>query len=106
MRALCAATSTRSSSDGSAAKLHVLVGVAPLASAKSARWIVSRLKGSIIPDWIVERLERASDPKAEGEAICIDLIGEMREMDGVAGVHVMAPLNDAAIARVLEKVRR
>jgi methylenetetrahydrofolate reductase (NADPH) len=87
-------------------KLHVLVGVAPLASAKSARWIVSHLKGSLIPEWIVERLERASDPKAEGEAICIDLVSEMREIPGVAGAHVMAPLNDAAIPRVLARLRK
>jgi len=94
------------SREGLLSKLHVLVGVAPLASAKSARWIVSHLKGSLIPDWIVERLERAADPKAEGEAICVDLVGEMREIPGVAGAHVMAPLNDAAIARVLERLRR
>lgn len=94
------------SREGLLSKLHVLVGVAPLASAKSARWIVSHLKGSLIPHWIVERLERASDPKAEGEAICIDLVDEMREIPGVAGAHVMAPLNDAAIPRVLARLRR
>jgi len=94
------------SREGLLSKLHVLVGVAPLASAKSARWIVSHLKGSLIPDWIVERLERAADPKAEGEAICIDFVDEMREIQGVAGAHVMAPLNDAAIPRVLARLRR
>ena len=83
----------------------VLVGVAPLASARSARWIVGSLKGSIIPSWIAERLERASDPKAEGEAICVDLLKEMREIDGVSGAHIMAPMNDAAIPRVIERVR-
>ncbi|HWA90110.1 MAG TPA: methylenetetrahydrofolate reductase [Rhizomicrobium sp.] len=86
-------------------KLKLIVGVAPLASAKSARWIVSNLKGSIIPDWIVERLDKASDPKAEGEAICADLIAELRTIEGVAGAHVMAPLNDAGIARVMLKAR-
>jgi methylenetetrahydrofolate reductase (NADPH) len=94
------------SREGLLSELHVLVGVAPLTSAKSARWIVSHLKGSLIPDWIIERLERASDPKAEGEAICIDLVGEMREIQGVAGAHVMAPLNDAATPRVLARLRR
>jgi methylenetetrahydrofolate reductase (NADPH) len=86
-------------------KLHLLVGVAPLASAKSARWIVSNLKGSIIPDWIVERMDKASDPKAEGEAICVDLLSELREIEGVAGAHIMAPLNDAAIPRTIARFR-
>jgi len=85
--------------------LHVIVGVAPLGSAKSARWIVSNLKGSIIPDWIVERLDKASDPRIEGEAICLDLLAEMRGIAGVAGAHIMAPLNDDAIARVISRYR-
>lgn len=83
----------------------VLVGVAPLASARSARWIVDNLKGSIVPSWIADRLERASDPKAEGEAICVDILQEIREIAGVSGAHVMAPMNDAAIPRVIERAR-
>lgn len=91
---------------GLLAAFSVIVGVAPLASAKSARWIVDNLKGSIIPDWIVVRLDAAADPKAEGEAICTDLLAEMREIPGVSGAHIMAPLNDAAIPRVIERFRR
>lgn len=86
-------------------KVHMIVGVAPLASVKSARWITSNLKGSIIPDWIVERMDKASDPKAEGEAICLDLLKELRGIPGVSGAHIMAPLNDAAIARTIARFR-
>jgi len=86
-------------------RVYILVGVAPLASARSARWIRSKLQGSIIPDWIVERLENASDPRAEGEAICVDLLKEMREIEGVAGAHIMAPLNEAAVPRVIARAR-
>jgi len=84
---------------------YILVGVAPLASARSARWIRDSLKGSIIPDWIVERMDKASDARAEGESICVELLKEMQEIDGVAGAHIMAPLNDAAIPRVIQRVR-
>ena len=86
-------------------RFYILVGVAPLASARSARWIRDSLKGSIIPDWIVERMDKASDARAEGESICVELLKEMREIDGVAGAHIMAPLNDAAIPRVIQRVR-
>ena len=84
---------------------HLLVGVVPLASARSARWIRDQLKGSIIPEWIVERMDQASDPRAEGEAICRDVLLEMREIQGLSGAHVMAPLNEAAIPRVLASGR-
>jgi methylenetetrahydrofolate reductase (NADPH) len=83
----------------------ILVGVAPLASARSARWIVENLKGSLIPDWIMARLDAASDPRAEGEAICVALLDEMRDIEGVNGAHIMAPLNDAAIPRVIARIR-
>ncbi len=90
---------------GLGGRLHLLVGVAPLASAKSARWIKSHLPGSIIPDWIIERLENARDPLAEGRAICIDLLREYAEIPGIGGAHIMAPLNETAIVRVLEILR-
>jgi methylenetetrahydrofolate reductase (NADPH) len=86
-------------------KLHYLVGVAPLASAKSARWMKEKLFGVVIPDWIVERMDKASDPKAEGQAIAVDILKELREIPGVSGAHLMAPLNEAAIPGVIERVR-
>lgn len=82
-----------------------LIGVAPLASAKSGRWMRENLFGTIIPDWIIERMERANDPKAEGRAICVEVIAQLREIEGVAGVHIMAPLNEASIPAVIEAVR-
>jgi methylenetetrahydrofolate reductase (NADPH) len=90
---------------GVTARLHLLVGVAPLASAKSARWIKSNLFGSIIPDWIIERLDKAADPLAEGCAICVELLKEYAEIPGVSGAHIMAPLNEKAISTVIETFR-
>jgi methylenetetrahydrofolate reductase (NADPH) len=96
----------RLAESGISERLHMLVGVAPLASAKSARWIKSKLVGSIIPDWIIERLERANDPAAEGRAICIDLLKEYAEISGISGAHIMAPLNEQAISAVIETLRK
>jgi len=87
-------------------RLHLIVGVAPLVSAKSARWIKEQLFGSIIPEWMIERLEKAADPQAEGRAICVDLIREYAEIPGVSGAHIMAPLNDHALPPVIEQLRR
>ncbi|MGO9426379.1 MAG: methylenetetrahydrofolate reductase [Steroidobacteraceae bacterium] len=96
---------TRLAEYGLGTRLHLLVGVAPLSSVKSARWIKSHLIGSIIPDWIVDRLDNARDPAAEGRAICIDLLKEYAEMPGVSGGHIMAPMNETAIVEVLETLR-
>src|SRR5882672_10703218 len=76
-------------------KISLLIGVVPLRSGKSARWIKEQLFGAIIPDAIVERLEYSGDASAEGKQICIDFIAQLSEIPGVAGAHVMAPNNEA-----------
>jgi methylenetetrahydrofolate reductase (NADPH) len=86
--------------------LFLLIGIAPLRSAKSARWMQKHLYGTIIPQALIERLERAGDPAAEGERICVELIEAFAQIPGVAGVHVMAPANQAALPRVIAEARR
>ena len=82
---------------GLAQRLPVLIGVAPIPSARSARWMREKLFGTLIPDAVVERLDRASDPKAEGRKICVEFLQELAEIPGIAGAHIMAPGNFAEI---------
>jgi methylenetetrahydrofolate reductase (NADPH) len=86
-------------------QLSILIGVNPLRSAKSAQWMKSHLFGTIIPDSYIARLEKAVDPAREGIAICVELIEELATIPGIAGVHIMAPGNDAAIPHVIAEVR-
>jgi methylenetetrahydrofolate reductase (NADPH) len=83
----------------------MLIGIAPLASAKSARWISENLFGSIIPPAYVERLDAAEDQRAEGRKIALELIREYAQIEGVAGVHIMAPLNEKAVPGLIEEAR-
>ncbi len=83
-------------------KVPFLIGVSPIRSAKSARWMREKLFGTIIPDSTVARLEAAADPIAEGRKLCIDLMKDLATISGVAGVHIMAPGNEAAIADVIK----
>lgn len=87
-------------------RFHLLIGLVPLRSARSARWIRDKLPGSIIPDAVVERLERASDPVREGRKICNEVVEELSDMPGVAGVHIMAPGNDAGLAEAVSGAAR
>jgi methylenetetrahydrofolate reductase (NADPH) len=81
--------------------IPLLIGVAPIPSARSARWMKEKLFGTIVPDAFIERLERAAEPKAEGRRICIEVLRELAEIPGVAGAHVMAPMNFAEIPAVI-----
>ena len=84
-------------------RIPILIGVAPIPSAKSARWMREKLFGTLIPDAIVERLEKASDPKREGRRICIEVLRELAATPGIAGAHVMAPMNFTEIPVVIEE---
>jgi methylenetetrahydrofolate reductase (NADPH) len=86
-------------------QLSLLIGVNPLRSAKSAQWMKKHLYGTIIPDAFIARLEKSADPAREGLAICVELIEELSTIPGIAGVHIMAPGNDAAIPDVIKLAR-
>jgi len=86
---------------GIAQRLPILIGVAPIPSARSARWMREKLRGSLIPDEIVGRLERAANPKREGKKICVEILQQLVGIPGIAGAHVMAPQHHAALAEVI-----
>lgn len=90
---------------GVAQRIHILIGVCPIPSARSARWMKEKLFGTIIADDIIERLDKAADAKAEGIAICAELIAELATIPGIAGAHVMAPQAPSAIPEVIARSR-
>ncbi|UCH38880.1 MAG: methylenetetrahydrofolate reductase [Gammaproteobacteria bacterium] len=80
---------------------HFLIGIGPLASAKSARWMNDNLFGVHVPEHIIERLEGADDQRAEGRSICAELLQGFSEIEGCAGAHLMAPHGEASCAQVI-----
>jgi 5,10-methylenetetrahydrofolate reductase len=81
----------------------ILVGTGPLASAKAARWIRSNVPGVHIPDSVIARLEGAEDQKREGKQLCIDIIREVQDIEGVAGIHVMAYRQEELVAEIVHE---
>ncbi len=84
---------------------RMLIGVVPLRSARSARWIRENLFGSIIPDAIIDRMERAADPAAEGRHICVEVLEELAGIPGVGGAHIMAPNHDEMVPAMIAEAR-
>jgi len=81
----------------------ILVGVGPLASARGAKWMRSNVPGVHIPDAIIQRLESAEKQKAEGRRICIEMIQQIREIKGVAGIHVMAYRQEELVSEIIQE---
>jgi methylenetetrahydrofolate reductase (NADPH) len=83
-------------------RVFILVGVGPLASARAASWIRANVPGVHIPDAVIERLQGAKHQKQEGKRICIELIQQIRELEGVSGVHLMAYRQEEAVAEIID----
>jgi methylenetetrahydrofolate reductase (NADPH) len=84
-------------------RVFILAGVGPLASARAARWMRSNVPGIHVPDAVIERIERAANPAEEGKRLCIELIQQIREIRGVAGVHVMAYRREHLVSEIIAK---
>jgi methylenetetrahydrofolate reductase (NADPH) len=104
-------------------KTFILAGVGPLKSPGMARYMKNNVPGILVPDELIDRMTKAGEPwsgkpkeemtsedkaarsnawKEEGIRICIDLIKELREIQGVAGVHIMAIEWEEAIKPIVE----
>jgi 5-methyltetrahydrofolate--homocysteine methyltransferase len=66
-----------------------LAGITPIRSARAAR-MMTTVPGITIPERLISRLERSSDPQEEGFQISLEIIERIRKMQGVRGVHIMA----------------
>ncbi len=84
-------------------KVFILVGVGPLASARAAEWIRTNVPGVHIPDAIIRRLRKSENQSKEGKRICIELVQQVREIEGVSGIHIMAYRQEEAIAEIVQQ---
>jgi methylenetetrahydrofolate reductase (NADPH) len=91
--------------EGLTEKVHILAGITPLKSAGMARYMASRVAGMDVPEAVIKRM--AGVPKenavAEGTRICMETIAELREMNGVHGVHIMAIEWEEKVAEIVER---
>jgi len=73
-------------------KCRILAGVTPLKSAGMAPYMSENVSGVVIPETIVKRMNDAPRGKGAetGLAICAEIIEQLRGIEGVAGIHIMA----------------
>jgi methylenetetrahydrofolate reductase (NADPH) len=73
-------------------KTHILAGVTPMKSAGMARYMAKRVAGMDVPEELIKRMDGVPKDKApeEGVKICLETIAELKEIEGVHGIHLMA----------------
>lgn len=70
-------------------RLNFIMALSPLPSADVAHWMRDNVKGALIPNSIIERMEQASAPEREGIEICAELLQELATIPGVAGANLL-----------------
>ncbi len=85
-------------------KVWILGGVFVPRSARAARYLRDEVPGIDVPDGVIERLEAlpAERQGDEGIRMAIEMVHQLREIPGVAGVHVMSISWEEAILAVVE----
>jgi len=83
-------------------RASVIASTFILTSADDARWLLEHRPNIEIPDSIVQRLEKASDPREEGLAICSEHLSKLARTPGVSGANIIASTNLILVPEVIK----
>jgi methylenetetrahydrofolate reductase (NADPH) len=86
-------------------KVYILAGLTPMKSVGMARYMKNRVPGMDVPDEVVQRLGDSPKEKQpeEGIKICIESIERLKQVEGVAGFHIMAIEWEEMVPEIVEK---
>jgi len=83
-------------------RAYILAGIVVNKSLKSIE-MTAMVPGMDIPDSFIERMQNAEDKQAEGLAIALELINDIRQTEGISGLHIMAIGWDDIVPVILDK---
>ncbi len=84
-------------------KCYILAGVTPPKSLGMARYMKKFVPGMDVTDDVIQRMKDAKDKQDEGIQICADIINEVKDIEGVAGIHCMAIEWESAVPEILNR---
>jgi methylenetetrahydrofolate reductase (NADPH) len=88
-------------------KAYILAGVTPMKSAGMANYMSKFVPGMDVPEDLIKRLKGVEKGKQaeEGIKFAIEQIEEFKEMEGVAGVHLMAIEWEHKVPEIAERAK-
>ena len=84
-------------------KAKILAGINPIPSLAAARYMKTKIPNMDVPDAIIERLQkvrRKEEMAEEGIRIAINTINELKEIEGIAGIHIMTLQREETIPTI------
>ena len=83
--------------------LYILAGITPPKSAGMLKYMKKFVPGQDIPDELIKRMEGAKDPEDEGINVAVEIIEQVRQIEGIAGVHIMAIEWEEAVGELVKR---
>jgi 5,10-methylenetetrahydrofolate reductase len=86
-------------------EIKILAGITPIKSAGMANYMKRSVPGMDVPQEIVDRIaaqEKGPAQQAEGKRLAVEMIKELAEIEGVAGIHIMAVEWEPAVPEIVE----
>jgi len=68
---------------------YILAGILPTRSPKALRMMKKYVAGMDVPDHVIKRMDQAEDKENEGVKMAVETIQQVKEIEGVRGVHLM-----------------
>ncbi len=86
-------------------KCYILAGVTPLKSVGMARYMKNKVPGMDVPQEVVDRMAGVPKDKQaeEGLQICVETIQRLKQVQGVAGFHIMAIEWEQKVPEIVER---
>jgi len=86
-------------------EIKILAGITPIKSAGMANYMKKSVPGMDVPQEIVDRIaakDKGEPQQTEGKKLAVEMIKELAEVEGVAGVHIMAIEWEPAVPEIVE----
>jgi methylenetetrahydrofolate reductase (NADPH) len=86
-------------------RIFILAGVGPIRSARALRFMREHVPGLVVPEAVARRIEGAAPARQaeEGIRLCVEIIEQVRAIEGVAGVHIMAPEWEEVVPEIVAR---
>lgn len=81
----------------------IIAGITPITSLAAARYMKTKVPNMDIPDAIIERLKSARNKEEaaeQGISIAVETVNQLKQIDGVAGVHIMTLQREELIPKI------
>ena len=86
-------------------KTFILAGITPVKSLPMAEYMATKVAGMDVPAAVLERIKgvEKKKQKQEGIRIAVETIQQLKEIEGVRGVHIMAIEWEEAVPEIVQQ---